>query len=128
VIRAGEVESRIFWLGGCLVGTGAVLAGLVFGFRNGLSFLAGGLLSAANLAVLRHTVNTALLRRSGNSGFRIVASYILRLVLIPLCLYAMMRFFFWGIIAATAGFAAFSCGIFLEGIFEAFKSGSKRNA
>ena len=128
MIRAGDIESRIFWLGGCLVGVGAVLAGCTFGFRNGLSFLAGGLLSAANLAVLRHTVNTVLLKRSGNSPFRVAASYIARLVLIPLCLYAMMRFFFLGIIAATAGFAAFSCGIFLEGIIEAFKNGFKRHA
>ena len=42
----------------------------------------------------------------------------MRLLLIPLCLYAIMHFFFWGIIAAIAGFAVFGCGIFLEGMFE----------
>jgi hypothetical protein len=97
----------------------------MFGWRPGASFLAGGLLSAANLAVLRHTINSALLRRSGNSGFRIVSVHILRLVLIPLCLYAMMRFFFFGIIAATAGFVVFSSGFLIEGIFEAAKSGDR---
>jgi hypothetical protein len=125
MIRTDNIEFRIFWVGGCLVGIGAILTGLIFGFRQGASFLAGGLLAAANLAMLRHTVNSALLRRSGKSSFRIVAGHILRLVLIPLCLYAMMRFLFFGIIAATAGFAAFSCSIFLEGIFEAFKSNTK---
>jgi hypothetical protein len=128
VIRTNEIELRIFRTGACLVGIGAVLTAFFFGFRQGTSFLAGGLLSAANLAVLRHSVNTALLGRSRNSGFRVVASYVLRLVLIPLCLYAMMRFLFLGIIAAIAGFAAFNCGIFIEGVFEAFKNGSKRHA
>ena len=49
------------------------LTALIFGVRSGASFLAGGLLSAANLAMLRHTVNSALLRRSGKSDFRIAA-------------------------------------------------------
>ena len=128
MIEANDIELRIFRAGVCLVAAGSVLTGLVYDFRQGVSFLAGGLLSAANLGMLRHTVNTTLLRRSGGFTLRVVGGYVLRVVLIPLCLYAMMRFLFLGIIAATAGFAAFSCGIFLEGIFEAFKSGSKRHA
>ena len=122
--RTPSIESRIFRLGGCLVAVGALGTALIFGVRSGASFLAGGLLSAANLAMLRHTVNAALLRGPGRSGFGVAASYLLRLVLIPLCLYAMMRLLSFGIIAATAGFAVFSCGIFLEGILEAFKSSS----
>jgi hypothetical protein len=36
-----------------------------------------------------------------------------------------MHFFFFGVIAATAGFVVFSSSILVEGIFEAFKSSSK---
>lgn len=108
-------------MGACLVGIGSILTSLAFGFRYGASFLAGGMLAAVNMAMLRSTINYAL-RRSRISKFRITAGYIVRLLLIPLCLYAIMRLFFFGIIAATAGFATFSCGIFVEGVFEAFKS------
>ncbi len=108
-------------IGASLVGLGSILTILAFGLRYGVSFLAGGLLAAINLSMLRSTINYAL-RRSRISKIRITAGYILRLLLIPLCLYAIMRLFFFGIIAATAGFAVFSCGIFIEGVFEAFKS------
>ena len=120
--RTPSIESRIFRLGGCLVAVGALGTALIFGVRSGASFLAGGLLSAANLAMLRHTVNAALLRGPGRSGFRVAASYLLRLVLIPLCLYAMLRLHFFSLPAAVAGFAAFNLAIFIEGIREAIGS------
>ena len=123
--RADSMELRIFYLGGCLVVVGAVLTALIFGLRHGVSFLAGGLLAAANLAVLRYTIKSAMLRGPGQSGLRLIASHIARLVLIPLCLYAMMHFLFLGIIAATIGFAVFSCGLFVEGIWEAFHRSAK---
>jgi hypothetical protein len=125
MVRADKIERRIFVTGGILVVLGAFLTATVFGMRQGASFLAGGVLSAANLAALRNTINTAMLRRRGRYRLRPVVVHILRLVLIPLCLYAMMRFLSLGIIAATAGFAAFSCGIFAEGVWEAFRSGAK---
>ena len=121
VIKAGNLECRIFLLGGFLTAVGSLVTGIFFGPRYGASFFAGGLLSAANLALLRRTVNSALLRAPNRSSWRIVTGYTLRMLLIPLCLYAMMRLFFFGIIAAIAGFAAFSCSVFLEGLFEAFK-------
>ena len=121
MIRADNIEYRLFLIGASLVGLGSILTILAFGLQYGVSFLAGGLLAAINLAMLRSTINYAL-RRSRISKVRITAGYILRLLLIPLCLYAIMRLFFFGIIAATAGFAVFSCGIFIEGVFEAFKS------
>ncbi len=122
MIRADNIESRIFLIGGFLAAVGTVLTGFLFGPRHALSFAAGGLLSAINLALLRRTVNSALLRRPVRSGWRVAAAYILRLLLIPLGLYAMMRLFFFGIIAAIAGFAAFSCSVLVEGIYEAFRS------
>jgi hypothetical protein len=125
VIGLDNIERRLFWAGAWLVGIGSILACLIFGLLHGVSFLAGGLLSAVNLAALRHTAASALLHRSRSSKVRVIVGYILRLLLIPLCFYAMMRLLFLGIIAAAAGFAAFSCGIFIEGVLEAFKSSSK---
>jgi hypothetical protein len=111
-------------MGGILVCLGSIVTALVFGFRCGICFFAGGILCFINMSMLSRSINSAL-SRSVNPKFRTVASYILRLLLIPLCLYAIMRLFFWGIIAAIAGFAAFGCGIFLEGVWEAFQGSSR---
>jgi hypothetical protein len=125
VIRVENIEGRIFLIGGTLVALGTLVAGICFGPRYAASFVAGGLLSAGNLAWLRRTVNSALRRGASTSNWRVITGYILRLLLIPLCLYAIMQLFFFGIIAAIAGFVVFSCSVFVEGIFEAFKSGAK---
>jgi hypothetical protein len=124
MFRHEDFESRSFRMGGILVIAGTLLTGLLFGIRHGISFLAGGILSALNMGLLRHSINTAL-GRAANPKFRTVGSYIVRLLLIPLGLYVIMRLFFWGIIAAIAGFAVFGCGIFLEGVREAFKGSSR---
>jgi hypothetical protein len=121
VISSAEFERRVFWIGSSLVVAGTVLAFLIFGLMYGVSFLAGGLLSAVNLKFLIRTINAALAKSSRVSSVRITAGYILRLLLIPLCFYAIMHFFFFGIIAATAGFVIFSSGILVEGILEAVK-------
>ena len=125
MINSEEFERRLFWIGAWLVIGGSLIAGLIFGFKHGASFLAGGILSAANMKLLIRAVNSALARSSNISHIRIAATYISRLLLIPLCLYAIMHFFFFGIIAATAGFVVFSSSILIEGIFEALKSSSK---
>jgi len=117
-------ESRAFRAGGVLVLVGTVLTGLSFGLAHGICFLAGGMLAALNMTMLRKSINSAL-SRSSNPKFRTVGAYILRLLLIPLCLYAILRLFFWGIIAAIAGFAVFGCGIFLEGVLEVFRGNSR---
>jgi hypothetical protein len=122
VISSGTFERKVFWIGMWMVLAGTILTTLIFGLKYGVSFLLGGLLSAVNLKLLIRTINAALARGNRISGIRITVGYILRLLLIPLCLYAIMHFFFSGIIAATAGFVAFSSGILLEGIFEAVKS------
>lgn len=124
MINHDAFESRSSRMGGILVIAGTLLTGLLFGIPHGISFLAGGVLSALNMQILRHSINSAL-RRSANPKFRTIAYYIARLLLIPVCLYAIMRLFFWGIIAAIAGFAVFGCGIFLEGVREAFKGSSR---
>ena len=125
MISSSTFERRVFRIGAWLVAGGSIGTSLIFGLKYGVSFLAGGLLSAVNLRLLIRTINAALARSSRISSIRITAGYILRLLLIPLCLYAIMHFFFRGIIAATAGFVVFSSGILIEGIFEAAKSSPK---
>jgi|WetSurMetagenome_2_1015567.scaffolds.fasta_scaffold1096559_2 hypothetical protein len=121
--RAESFESRSFRMGAILVCTGTILIALMLGLPYGICFFAGGLLSALNLSMLSRTINMAL-RRPANPKFRTAGAYILRLLLIPLGLYAIIRLFFFGVIAAIAGFAAFGCGIFIEGIAEVFRGKS----
>jgi hypothetical protein len=124
MISADSFESRSFRIGAILVCAGSVATTLIFGFRHGICFFIGGILSVLNLSMLHHSINAAL-SRPANHKLLTVGSYILRLLLIPICLYAIMRFFFWGIISAIAGFAVFGCGIFFEGISQTFKGSSK---
>jgi len=105
-----------------MVIAGSILAWLIFGARDGVSFCAGGLLAAVSMAWLRHTVSVIVFADRRRSATRVVGGFVLRLLLIPLCLYVMIRFLFMGIIAAVAGFAVFNCSIFVEGLREAFKS------
>ncbi|HTY63255.1 MAG TPA: ATP synthase subunit I [Acidobacteriota bacterium] len=125
MISSATFERKVFWIGMWMVAAGTAVTALSFGLRYGICFLLGGLLSAVNLKLLIRTVNAALARSDRISGIRITAGYILRLLLIPLCLYAIMHFLFSGIIAATAGFVVFSSGFLIEGIFEAVKSGDR---
>ncbi len=120
-----NLESRIFVIGACLVAGGSLLTLFLFGWRNGASFLAGGVLAGVNLWMLRLAVNAAVFYDSKRSRRRILAGYFLRLLLIPLFLYAMIRFLFLGVIAAVAGFAMFNCSIFIEGILEILKGSPK---
>lgn len=116
------IEYRIFRIGALMVIAGSILTWLIFGAREGVSFFAGGLLAAISIAWLRHTVNAIVFSDRQRSVTRVVGGFILRLLLIPLCLYAMLRFLYMGIVAAVAGFAVFNCSIFIEGLYEAFKS------
>ena len=125
MISSAEFERRVFWIGAWLVAAGAIITTLIFGIRYGVSFLLGGCLSAVNLKLLVRTVHAALARGGNISSIRITAGYILRLLLIPLGLYAIMHFLFSGIIAATVGFVVFISGFLIEGILESIKSGKK---
>jgi hypothetical protein len=113
------LERRIFWLGGWLVAAGSIVTWLLFGRITAISLLVGGLLAALNLAWLRQTVNAITLNGQKTSKRHVLAGFFLRLLLIPLCLYAMIRFLFWSVSAAVAGFVLFHCSIFLEAILEA---------
>jgi hypothetical protein len=123
-----NIERRIFGLGAGLVALGALVAWPLFGAMRAVSFLSGGALAAANLAALRRTLNSLILTDSRQSKRAVLLSYFLRLLLIPLILYAMIRFLFLSVPAAVGGFAVFSCSIFVEGILEAVSSNSNSNA
>jgi hypothetical protein len=115
------IERRIFRIGAILSLLGTVACALAFGFRVGVSFLAGSLLGILSLAWLRWTVTRIVFTDPKGSVNRVIVGFILRLLLIPLCLYAMIRFLSAGVVAAVAGFALFTCGIFIEGVYEALK-------
>jgi ATP synthase I chain len=115
-----RIERRLAWIGIGLVLAGSVVTAVRFGLLTGASFLAGGALAAVNLAWLRQIVSGFAFSDPKTSRRRLLAGYIVRLVLIPLGLYAMIRFFSLSIPAAVAGFAVFNCSVFVEGVLEAF--------
>ena len=123
--RIGSLERRLLWLSLGLSVSGSLVTWLCFGGREGLSFLAGGAVAAVDLGWLRSTINSMFARDPNRSKSKVLAGFFLRLLLIPLCLYVMIRFLFLSILAAVAGFAVFNCSIFVEGVLEAFKSRSK---
>jgi hypothetical protein len=120
-----NLERRILRLNLWLAAAGCALAWAVFGTRAGLSFLAGSALAAGNLFWLRSTVRAAFAGAPERAKTRILAGYLLRLLLIPLCLYVMIRFLFLDVLAAAAGVSVFVCSIFIEGVLEAFGSSPK---
>jgi hypothetical protein len=124
-LKANDIERRLFILGALLVGAGSLLTGFLYGYRALLSLVAGGTFAAINLGLLRSTVSSIVFYQPKKSKRRIIVGYFLRLLLIPLSLYAMIRFLFLSIPAAVLGFALFNCNIFIEGILEAVKAGSK---
>ena len=115
-----RIERRLEWIGVGLVVTGTLVTALRFGILTGISFFAGGALAAGNLSWLRQTVTGIVFSEPQKSKRRILAGYIMRLMLIPITLYAMIRFLSLSIPAAVAGFAVFYCSVFVEGVLEAF--------
>ncbi len=118
-IAASAVEKRIFAIGAWLSLGGSLLVWLLLGGRQGVSFATGCVLAALNLAWLRRTVGAMMYVHPERSGLRILVEFLLRLLLIPVCLYAMIRLLFLSAIAATAGFALFYSGVLIEGVLQA---------
>ncbi len=123
-----SLERRIFVIGAGLVAVTSLTVWSLFDSVHGLSIIVGGVLAAINLEWLRRTVSAIVFYDRKRSKHRILAGFFLRLLLIPLCLYATMRFLVLSIPAAVAGLAVFYCSVFVEGILEAFGSSSKRRA
>ncbi len=121
----GSLERRLFWLGIWLAAGGTVLVWVIFGLRAGLSFAAGAALGGGDISWLRSSILAMLSGDLKRSKSQMLAGFFLRLLLIPLCLYVMIRFLFLDILAAVAGFAVFLCSVFVEGVLEAFGSSPK---
>ena len=113
------LEKRIFRMGGWLILAGSLVAWLWFDRITAVSLLVGGILAALNMAWLRQTINSTLRSDPKTSKRRVLAGLFLRLLLIPLCLYVMIRFTLLGIPAIIAGFAVVNSSILIEGILEA---------
>jgi hypothetical protein len=101
---------------------------VLFGGGAGLSFLAGALLAAGDLAWLRTSIGLVLSREPKGAKSKVLAGFFLRLLLIPLCLYVMIRFLFFSPAAAVLGFAITHCSIFVEGLLEALNCGPGKDA
>lgn len=123
-----QLETRLFKIAASLVAAGGILTGLIFGMRQAASFLCGGALAGINVLWLRGVLNALVLQDPKASKRRVLVGFALRLLLIPLGLYVMIRFLFLGVAAAVAGFAACHCSIFVEGILEALDNGSGNDA
>ncbi len=121
----GSLERRLLWVGILLGVGGTILAWMIFGPRASLSFAAGAALGGADLSWLRSSILSVFSGDLKRSKSKMLAGFCLRLLLIPLCLYAMIRFLFLDIRAAVAGFAIFICSVFVEGVLEAFGSSPK---
>jgi hypothetical protein len=123
-----NLEKRLLRISLGLAALGSLLAWVVFGLRAGLSFGAGAAIGGADLAWLRSSIGAIFSGDLKRSKIQVLAGYFFRLLLIPLCLYVMIRFLFLDIFAAVTGFAVFICSVFIEGVLEAFDSSPKKNA
>jgi hypothetical protein len=122
------LEKRLFWIGMILAGIGSILSWGLFGMCAGLSFGGGAILGGGQLLWLRSSIGAIFAGDLKGSKFQVLAGFIFRLLLIPLGLYAMIRFLFLDIFAAMCGFAVFICSVFVEGVLEALDSSPKKNA
>ena len=122
------IQRRLFRLGIWLVLLATLPTWFFFGLRVGISFVAGGALAALNFAWFDRVAGILVTIDPKASKRRMLTGFFLRLLLLPLGLYVMIRFLFLSVPAAVAGLTVFYCSVFVEGILEAFETTSKRNA
>jgi ATP synthase I subunit len=122
------IQRRLFRLGVWLVLLGTLPAGFFFGVRVAISFVTGGALAALNFVWFDRIAAILVTGDPKVSKRRMLTGFFLRLLLLPLGLYVMIRFLFLSVPAAVAGLTVFYCSVFVEGILEAFETTSKRNA
>ena len=120
-----SLERRIFLLGLWLVVAGSILTAILYDVLHAVSLLAGGAIAGISLLWLRQAVDAIIFYDPKSSKRRILGGFFLRLLLIPLCLYAMMRFLFLSLPGVVVGFALFNCSVLVEGILEAFEGSPK---
>ena len=120
-----NVERRLVWLSLGLAAAGSMAAWVGFGVREGLSFAGGAAVGGGELLWLRSSIGKMFGRGPASSNFPILAGYFLRLLLIPLSLYVMIRFLFVEVIAAVIGMMVLVGSVLVEGILEAFGGNPK---
>ena len=116
------LERRLFRLNVGLAVAGTLLTWVCFDKRAALSFVAGAVVAGLSNLWLRSTINAIFSGKLKGSQLPVLAGFLLRLMLIPLCLYVMIRFLFLVVLAAVAGFAVLVCSVLVEGVLEAFGS------
>ena len=117
--RSASLERRLFRIGLILTATASLVAFLWSGLAAAVSCIAGGALAAVSMHWLNRTVSAVVSPHPRASKRSVLLGYVLRLMLIPLCLYAMLRLHFLSIPAVVGGFAAFTFAALIEGILEA---------
>jgi len=117
--RRHPIERRLFRIG--LILTAAASAGVFIwsGLAAAVSCAVGGALAAASMHWLSRTISAVVAPHPKASKRSVLLGYVLRLMLIPICLYAMLRLHFFSIPAVVGGFAAFTFAALIEGILEA---------
>jgi hypothetical protein len=120
-----DIELRLFRISLGIALAGCLLVWLYWGTRAGLSFAAGSVLGGLNLSWLRLTLAEVFSGDLKRAKLKVLGGFFLRLLLIPLCLYVMIRFLFLDVLAVVAGFAVLICSVFVEGVLEVFGSNPK---
>jgi hypothetical protein len=119
------VERRLVWLSLGLSAAGSLAAWACFGAREGLSFAGGAAVGGGELLWLRSSIGKLFVRGPRSSTLPVLAGYFLRLLLIPLSLYVMIRFLIVDVIAAVIGMMVLIGSVLVEGVLEAFGSNPK---
>ncbi len=122
------LERRLLIISSWLLITGGLLILTFFGLSRSISFVAGGVLGGLSLSWLRRGLGAIFSEDQKASKRRILGGFLLRVLLIPLCLYVMIRFLFLSVPAAVAVFAVLHFSVLIEGIHEAFSSSPKKHA
>jgi len=122
------LERRLFRIGLILTAAASAAGWIWSGPEAALSCVVGGALGALSMHWLGRTVSEVVTPYPTASKRAVLVGYALRLLLIPLCLYAMLRLHFLSILGVVAGFAAFLFALLIEGILEATGKSPDNNA
>jgi len=122
------LERRLLRIGAALAGVLVLAGSALWGMRVALSLALGGALAAVNLSWIGATTGALFFGDPKGSKRRVLAGFILRLLLILGVLYATIRVHFLSPPAAVAGFTVFYCSILVAGVLEALESARRDRA
>jgi hypothetical protein len=123
-----NIERRLLWMSLSLAALGSLVTWAIFDMAKGLSFLCGSVLAVGSVLWLRDGLTAIMLRDQKAVKQRALAGFLIRLLLIPVCLYVMIRFLFLSAAASVIGFAVAHCSVFIEGLLEALNCGPGKDA